>query len=216
METDNNKHTKPDLIDELCSFRLSYTFEGPDYDSGISLLDHLTPDEDEDISRGRDEISFLAEHIEETFILPLQKENEVLNEKNELLNNEVEIQRGSIRQWKEENQLLKKENAELKKNYGIVHELLPVMHADGGHYVEKHGLEKATEDAINIYYQLRSDKEELLQALKEADTLIRDGLPNRCLREYEIKFCDHRNGSGNKCLECYSFKELINKHTPKP
>ena len=89
---------------------------------------------------------------------------------------------------------LQKENEELKANYRIVRELLPVMHADGGHYVEKHGVEKATEDAIEIYYKLRSDKEELLQALKE----VFNG-------QY---YCIH--GDVNSKL-----KELISKHEAK-
>jgi len=35
-------------------------------------------------------------------------------------------------------------------------ELLAIMHRDGGHYVDEHGVEKATKDAMKVYYDLRA------------------------------------------------------------
>jgi len=39
--------------------------------------------------------------------------------------------------------------------------LLSVMHRDGGHYVDKYGVDKATKDAMDIYYDLRARVEEI-------------------------------------------------------
>lgn len=58
-----NAMTNDNLIDLLQSHRLSYTFE-QDGETGLSLLDRLTPEGDSDVSRGKDEIQFLAEEIE--------------------------------------------------------------------------------------------------------------------------------------------------------
>lgn len=72
---------KPDLQHFLRSFRLSYTLEGDD-NGGLSLLDRLTPDEDESVTRGLQEIEFLAEEIEDIFILPLQSRIKELEKEN--------------------------------------------------------------------------------------------------------------------------------------
>jgi len=37
-------------------------------------------------------------------------------------------------------------------------ELLAIMHRDGGHYVDKHGVDKAVKDAMKIYYDLRAKR----------------------------------------------------------
>ena len=34
-------------------------------------------------------------------------------------------------------------------------DFLCIIHRDGGHYIEKHGLKKATEDALEIHYKQR-------------------------------------------------------------
>lgn len=52
--------------------------------------------------------------------------------------------------------------AQLREDYRLVRELLPIVHGDGGHYTEKHGLTKSVEDAIKIVMKLRQEKEELL------------------------------------------------------
>lgn len=78
-----DKPEQPDLIDVICSFKLSYTRDG-DGDA-FSILDRLTPDEDNDISRGKDEVAFLAEHIGEMFIVPLQSRIKELEEQNSSL-----------------------------------------------------------------------------------------------------------------------------------
>jgi hypothetical protein len=49
----------------------------------------------------------------------------------------------------------------------MLRNLLAVIHRDGGHYVEAHGLDKALEDAETVYYELRLQVENLTQALKE-------------------------------------------------
>ena len=46
-------------------------------------------------------------------------------------------------------------------------DLLAVIHRDGGHYTDKHGLTKSVEDALLIHYRLRSFKENLIDGSKD-------------------------------------------------
>lgn len=70
---------KTELENLIASHRLSYTLE--DNESiGLSVLDRLCPDGDYNVERGNSEITFLAEEIENTFILPLESENAALKE----------------------------------------------------------------------------------------------------------------------------------------
>jgi FtsZ-binding cell division protein ZapB len=56
---------------------------------------------------------------------------------------------------------LRAELQSLKEENAIVRELLPIIHGDGGHYVGKHGLNKAVEDAIEIVCSLKEEIDEL-------------------------------------------------------
>jgi len=58
----------------------------------------------------------------------------------------------SWKQWRKDNGL------EEVPYYHHLMNLLAVIHRDGGHYVEEHGLEKAVEDAINVVYAERFPK----------------------------------------------------------
>ncbi len=49
-----------------------------------------------------------------------------------------------------------KEPIDFKHEIG---ELLCVIHGDGGHYIEEHGMKKAIEDAHKEYYKLRQKAE---------------------------------------------------------
>lgn len=42
----------------------------------------------------------------------------------------------------------------------MLRDLLAVIHRDGGHYTEEHGLQKSFDDAIQRYYDLLQAKEE--------------------------------------------------------
>jgi len=35
-------------------------------------------------------------------------------------------------------------------------EIMAIMHGDGGHYLDKHGAEKSTKDAVSKYHQLKN------------------------------------------------------------
>lgn len=39
--------------------------------------------------------------------------------------------------------------------YYSLQDILCIIHRDGGQYIEKHGLKKATEDALGIHYKQR-------------------------------------------------------------
>jgi hypothetical protein len=39
--------------------------------------------------------------------------------------------------------------------------LLCIIHRDGGHYIAKHGLQKAFDDALELYYKQRDAMEHL-------------------------------------------------------
>jgi len=44
---------------------------------------------------------------------------------------------------------------DLKAKCDAMRELLAVLHRDGGHYVDEHGIKKAVEDAAAMYYAMR-------------------------------------------------------------
>jgi hypothetical protein len=43
---------------------------------------------------------------------------------------------------------------ENEKEIAMFHNLLTTIHRDGGHYIEKHGIQKAYRNAVNIIYNL--------------------------------------------------------------
>ena len=53
----------------------------------------------------------------------------------------------------------------------LLHDLLAVIHRDGGHYTGKHGVEKSTDDAIDIVIGIRAkaliEEGEKLPSLEE-------------------------------------------------
>ena len=52
---------------------------------------------------------------------------------------------------------IKKVREKMDKDYEhLLNELLAIIHRDGGHYVQEHGIEKAVEDAINIINKERA------------------------------------------------------------
>jgi len=57
------------------------------------------------------------------------------------------------------------------KHLGQLKNLLAIIHRDGGHYVAEHGLEKATEDAINKVANLIHERQVDIVLLKRAYSL---------------------------------------------
>ena len=66
--------------------------------------------------------------------------------------------------------------------------LLAVMHGDGGHYISDHGWKKATDDAIEKYYALTSERDEAVRERDgykdDANTL--DGLYHETLDALQV------------------------------
>ena len=58
-----------------------------------------------------------------------------------------------------------------KEDAHLLSNLLAVLHGDGGHYEEKHGTKKAVEDAIDKYYSLHTQIDELKKRDQE-DSII--------------------------------------------
>lgn len=87
---------------------------------------------------------------------------------------EIESLRMQIAELKAENERLKPRHEAHVKMLG---ELLAVLHADGGHYQYEHGTEKAVEDSITKYYELKRQ----LAELQEWNTRI--GVTNYELRK---------------------------------
>lgn len=106
---EDKKEEKPDLIQELRSYRLTYHFEDAE-GTGLSLLDRLSPDDDSDVGRGLEEIQFIAEHIEDLFITPLQSQLSSLQQENESWKKEhfesIEDASKTIKKLEEENKRL--------------------------------------------------------------------------------------------------------------
>ena len=55
----------------------------------------------------------------------------------------------------------------------LENELLAVIHRDGGHYVQEHGIEKAVEDAITLINKERSELSHISTAELENELLDR-------------------------------------------
>ena len=47
----------------LNGYRMRHTLEAPDLEHGLSLVDRLSPDEDKDVTRGREELDALIDHV---------------------------------------------------------------------------------------------------------------------------------------------------------
>lgn len=50
---------------------------------------------------------------------------------------------------------------ETKPPSHLLKELLATIHRDGGHYAQKHGLDKATKDAIDLILKERKEADEI-------------------------------------------------------
>ena len=52
------------------------------------------------------------------------------------------------------------------KHYRYLRNLLAIIHRDGGHYVEEHGIDKAVEDAIAVWGELSVAESEAYEILR--------------------------------------------------
>lgn len=72
------------IEDALNSYRMHHTRELPDLENGLSLLDGLTPDDDKDVTRGREELDSLIDYVcgavgdvfRAAVVAPVETENE--------------------------------------------------------------------------------------------------------------------------------------------
>ena len=65
----------------------------------------------------------------------------------------------------------------------LLNELLAVIHRDGGHYVQEHGIEKAVEDAIILINKERSELTHISTAALENELLDRRRKERLCRSE---------------------------------
>lgn len=65
--------------------------------------------------------------------------------------------------------------------------------------------DKELDENHQMIFELQHDLKQVRQQLSEKEDEIQQYLPEDCIRGHgEVKFCDFRNGDGNKCKQCFS------------
>ena len=105
-----------------------------------------------------DELATLKSRLAE-----VERENDSLKAVRDTYSLEIRTRTAERNEWKRKHDTLKSRLAEVEAERdrldSALRQLMAIMHGDGGHYVAVHGLSKAFDDAIALFYKMRQELE---------------------------------------------------------